>query len=308
MAIERHPIDLETRREEWLALRRQDVTASDIAVVCGCHPHKSAMRLWAEKTGEIGEAEDNAAMRRGRYMEAAVLNACRGETDWLSLYQPNVYLRDPELRIGATPDAVGTDSNGEFIVQCKVVARPIFERWEGEPPLHYQLQTLTEAMLWGAPRAVLAVYVQSTFATDNDLVLYPIERNAGAEAKIKAAVARFWDEIEAGEAPTADYSRDADVIRRLFPPRDNVEPVDFSRDNYMAELLHEREGLKAAVKTAETRLEAIDAEIIMKLNGATAGQCDDWRIKHVMAHRKAYVVPEKSYPSLRINKLKETTP
>lgn len=305
MTVERIPIDLENNREAWLALRRQDVTASDIAVVVGASPYKSAMRLWAEKTGDIGEQEDNAAMRRGRWLEQAVLRACRDETDWLQITQPNVYLRDPEKRIGATPDAIATDAEGELLIQCKVIARPVYERdWAVEAPLHYQLQTLTEAMLWGAPRAFLAVLVIDTFSAE--LKVHPVPRHPEAEAKLVEAVARFWAEIEAGKEPSADYSRDGEVIRKLFGPKDGIEPLDLTGDNLMTSILEERAGLKSVVKNAEERLEELDAEIIHKLNGATSAICDGWKISHSMTHRNAYTVPEKSYPVLRVNQRKST--
>lgn len=303
MPVERIPIDPEARRDEWLALRRRDVTASDVGAVCGCSPYKTAMRVWAEKAGEIEDEDETPAMRRGRWLEPAVLKACRDEAGWLSITEPHVYLRDPAARLGATPDAIGTDSEGSFIVQAKVISPPVFARdWGDEPPLHYQLQTLTEAMLWGAPRAFLAVLVSDGFAAD--LHTFPVARHAGAEAKIREAVAKFWAEVDAGVAPSVDYSRDGEVLRALFPPRDDAPAADFSRDNRMSTLLNDRASMKAAIAKLTDGVEEIDAEIVHKLNGATKATCAGWRITHSMTNRKAYTVPEKSYPVLRVTETK----
>lgn len=103
MEIEKIPI---TSRSQWLELRRRDITASDIGAACGLSPFKSPLRIWAEKVGEVAETAETAAMRRGRWLETAVLAALADEhPDWV-ISQPNIYVRDPDARIGATIDAI----------------------------------------------------------------------------------------------------------------------------------------------------------------------------------------------------------
>ena len=40
-------------REQWLAMRRQDITASTAGALLGLHPYVTAYSLWAEKTGLV---------------------------------------------------------------------------------------------------------------------------------------------------------------------------------------------------------------------------------------------------------------
>lgn len=61
------PVD--ATREEWLAARRQGVTASEIAVILGISPFDSPFNLYYKKRGEIGEDFDNDAMSLGRHLE-----------------------------------------------------------------------------------------------------------------------------------------------------------------------------------------------------------------------------------------------
>ena len=84
--IERIPI---TSREQWLELRRSAVTASDVGAIFGLHPYKTPLRLWADKTGVNLEDVENAAMRRGRWLEAAVLSACREQHPEWQIMQPH---------------------------------------------------------------------------------------------------------------------------------------------------------------------------------------------------------------------------
>jgi putative phage-type endonuclease len=304
MTVERHAI---TDRAQWLELRRQDITASDIAVVCGVSPYKTIFQLWADKTSAVTiEKADNGAMLRGRIYEPAVFKAALMFTDWLSVtpFDDRLYLRDPVLRIGATPDAIGTDRDGEFIVQAKTVGRSIFEAWDG-PPLAYQLQTLCEAMLYGASRAYLAVLVTDPF--NPEFHAYEVPRHKDAEQRIRDAVAAFWNAIEAGELPAIDYSRDAELLKQMFKPREGVEPIDLSSDNMLPELLERREVLKAEVKTATARLDEIDAELRHKLDGAPAAIVPGWKITNKMQHRKEVLLPASDFAVLRVIKTKEQT-
>jgi putative phage-type endonuclease len=74
MTIERYKVH---DRDEWLALRAHDLTASDIGAAAGVDPYKSPLALYAEKIGMLMPQADNNAMRRGRWLEAAVLSAIR---------------------------------------------------------------------------------------------------------------------------------------------------------------------------------------------------------------------------------------
>lgn len=296
MTTERIPI---VDRASWLEMRKQDVTASDIAAIAGLSPYKTALQVWAEKTGRSEGPQENEAMRRGRWLENAVIIALQETKPRWQIWRPNVYLRDKALRLGATPDAVAETSEGEIIIQCKVVARPVFDAWDG-PPIAYQLQTLTEAMLWGAKFACIAALVVDTFTAE--LVIFQVERHPAAEEKIRKAVAQFWADIADGKQPYADYGRDGELLLKLYKPKEGIEPLDLSADNLLPEILEERRGLMDTVKRCEERLAAIKAEVIHKLNGATIAVLPGWSISHKIQHRKEVIIPAKSFPVLRITK------
>src|SRR5262245_35427289 len=262
MRIETKPI---TDKATWLEWRRQDITASDIGAICGRSPYKTALMIWAEKAGEV-EPEENAAMRAGRWLEDAVIAAMKDKHPTWQIIKPSLYYRAPELRLGATPDALAVDEHGRRVnIQCKTVGRSQFEKWEGVPPLGYQLQVATEAMLMEIDYSILAVLTRSEW--ECELHEYRIDRHARAEGQVLDMVAKFWDSVGKGETPAVDFARDLQLVKKLKPPRAELEALDFSNDNHLPVILAERERLKANIKEDEERIKKIDAETIAKLNG-----------------------------------------
>ena len=289
MTTERIPA---TDRAAWLALRRQDVTASDVAALFGQHPYRTRLQVYAEKTGRSDGIGDNAAMRRGRILEPAIAEA------WFEDYGERLtkcsdYVRDPTLRIGATPDYLRP--NGEP-VELKSVAPDVWESWGEAAPLAYQLQTLVQAMLLDAPRGWLSVMVDNRA---KDTHRFEVPRHPGAEAKIIAAVSEFWACVGKGEPPAADYTRDGTAIAAMFP-RDNGQVIDLSGDNRLPELLSRRANLKASIGTAEKEAEAIDAEIKAKIADASEATLPGWRITYKAQERRETIIPAKTIRVLRI--------
>lgn len=303
--IERHRVDLSTPagKAAWLALRAQDVTASDIGALAGVDRYKTPAQVWAEKQGLLA-TEESAAMRRGRWLEAANFEAVR-ETfpDW-EVRRANVYARHPDLRMGCTPDFVAIDPerSGFGIVQAKNVAKPIFDEWQGVPPLSYALQTVVEAMLTGASWGDLSVIVTSTYTAD--LHRFEIPLHAGAWAKACAIVQKFWTDFAAGVMPTLDYERDGGVLEALYPAGNAVDaPADLTGNNALPALCAERDALSATVREARERIDAIDNEIKGALGDHVVAYTSDGRsISHRPQHRASYVVEAKTFRRLYVGK------
>src|SRR5262245_48324873 len=141
MAIMSHSIK-PMNRNEWLALRRKDITASRIATLIGEHPHHTALELWAEKTGRVPVDEidhDAPILRRGRKLERLAFDECTDALPGRKLVHNTEleYWRDAGHRIGATPDVLVSDTErGLGVVQLKSVEPGVFKAtWEGgEPP------------------------------------------------------------------------------------------------------------------------------------------------------------------------------
>ena len=301
--IETHRI---TDRAQWFALRSHDVTASDIGAVAGVDKFRTPLRVWAEKIGRIPGAADNAMMRRGRWMEPAVLTAlAERHPDW-EIKPCDVYLRDPAVRLGGTPDAAARMPDKSIVnVQCKVVSAPIFKDWDDEPPLSYQLQTIAENYLMGLDEGILAVLSIGTFSAELHEFIVP--RHPGAEARIKKVVTDFWAKLDAGERPAVMAKMDRETINALHPEATETEqPIDLSTDNRLPELLERRVELTAAKNEIKSELDAVETEIKSKVGDhLSAIGPGGWRIDWKLVKRAGYTVSPKQYRQLKIKNIED---
>lgn len=296
--IEKHPI---RDRASWLAMRRGDLTASDIGAVCGVDEYRTALSVFTDKMGQ-GVINETAIMQRGRWLEAAAAEAlieCYPNWD---IRNPNLYIRDPQVRLGCTPDRLGEDADEPGIInlQIKTVSRPTFERWDGVPPMSYTLQTACEGMLVDARTSYLAAFVISTF--EADLVLFEVPRHAGAEIRIKQTAVDFWHDIELGRVPRPDFRRDSDVIAALYSQQKPGTAIDLSGSNRIREVLETRDKLKETIKAASEEVSALDAEIKYELGECEKATLPGWRVSWKVQTRKAFTVPENTTRVLRVTK------
>jgi len=307
MYVKTYPV---RSRGDWLAMRKRDVTASEIAALFGAHPYKTALQVYADKMGPDRAGGDNAAMRRGRILEPGCIVALQEERpDW-DIVKADSYYRLEDHRIGATPDyfrhlkphetpnGLGTRE----IIECKTVSPEKWAEWQGGVPLAYQLQVVVQCKLAACKRGWIALLVDNRA---KDFELFEVPAHDGAWRKIIEKVAEFWDAVEAGALPNPDYSRDRDAIKALMPPVSGKGLLDWQSDNYVPELLAERERLADQVKTASGRMSEIDSEIVTKLGGHEGATLAGWKITHKLQSRAEFTVKAQTFPVLRISKTKE---
>jgi len=297
--FERHPV---SSREEWLALRSGDITASSVSALLGVHDYISAYGIWMLKTGRLTEdSETSPAMERGRMLEPVAVQLLRERhPDWSITHNEGagrVYLRDPTIRLGATIDVFATDAAGTpIIVQIKSVESSVFRRkWmqDGEaiPPLGAAVQTVTEAHLAGAARAIVTPLVVG-FGLEMPEIDVPLHE--GVIDRVRAEVEAFWRLVESGRTPEPDYGRDAGLIAELYA-EDDGEVIDLRHDNRIVDLIAARTERMASIREAEAELKPINAEILAKIGTAATALVQGGRLTAKTVHRKEFTVAASSH-------------
>ena len=298
-----------TSRDQWLALRGQDVTASVAGALAGVHPYVTPYSLYLLKSGLVSEdPEETAPMRRGKLLEPVAVELLRElRPKWkIGTYPVGHYLRDADTRIGATPDVNVVDEDGRpGIVQVKSIEASIFRRdWTREdrsiePPLWIAVQSIIEAKLSGAEFACVAAMVVS-FGIDLHIIEIPIHE--GVYKRIEAEVDGFWKRIADKNPPPPNYAADGEVIARLYPG-DNGSTIDLSGDNEIPEIVEQLENARALKKSAEISEFDAKAAILHKMGEARfALLADGRRISYGLTSRKGYYVEPTEYRMCKVLK------
>ena len=275
------------------------MTASNIAALFGEYPYFGRLGLWELKTCRAPDQETtNRAMRRGHRFESLALEElAEMRPEWrITGLEDRYYFRDPVHRIGATPDAVAIcPERGLGVVQVKTASVLTKGKWLDEDRQPYcqtwaALQALTEAKLTGAKWALVVVLICDG---NDDLMVIDVPMIEDLWPVLQNEAAMFWQviaegsdlvpldgEAAEGRTPEIDPERDAKAVARVFAQDDGSE-IDLSKDNRIAEIIAERERLKAIEdegKSAEKARKVVDTEILGKLCHAARARLADGRV------------------------------
>jgi putative phage-type endonuclease len=303
-------------RDEWLRIRQQTIGASEIAALVGASPWETAFSLYSKRVGNAAPEPENAAMRRGRHLEAVAIEMLREERpDWIVKANPmpgGVFYRDLDAGISATPDAfVSAPGRPNGICQIKSVQKFTFDKkWKNadgeiEPPLHVVIQAVQEAALTGAEWACVAALV---IDFGIDLPVIEIEIHGGIIARMRKEAADFWRRVTENNPPPPDYAKDGALIASIYADSDDDLGIDLGDNPRVLELLDEREKLKMRETDGERAAKMrkpIDAELVHILGNASTGRLADGRIITAKTTRRAgYEVKPTSFRSVRIKEPK----
>ena len=252
-----------SNRDQWLEMRGQDVTATEVSVLFGVSPYMSLYQLWHnKKNGVIENIEETERMKWGLRLEDAIAHGIRQDLG-VGGARVGRYYRDTELRAGASPDwqLINHDGSVEVLEIKNVDSFAFKSGWEilesGEviAPAHIELQLQQQMMLMGCKSGVIGALVGG-----NSVQLLRREANAELIEAIKRKIKDFWASIDANEPPPIDYELGYDLIMEKARESDRGEPINASLR--VGELIAEYEELKAVADEAERKIKAIRAEIM----------------------------------------------
>ena len=258
-------------RAEWLSCRRQGIGGSDAAVIVGLSRFGSPLRLWADKHGLGGEAQETEVMRQGTDFEEYVARR------WMEATGKKVRRRNYMFRNTDYPFAIA-DVDREVVgenagLECKTTSvynKSDFENGEIPPAYYVQCQHYMAVM--GYDRMYLAVLVLS-----RAFYHFVIERDDAEIAALMGQGKGWWETyVEGDSVPGPDGSEeDGAFIRERFPAADGGEVFLGTRTPDFEELA----GLDARIKEPSARRDALkqaimqdmgDAALASALNGWTA--------------------------------------
>lgn len=217
-------------RETFLAERRKGIGGSDVAALLGLDKKKTPYQLWREKTGHNDEGAKGAALRRGNFLEDAVLARYESEMRPTTFDIQVPHAADGGWRRGNQDARAVMPDQLRRCVEVKTVNSNVFRNdwgnpWTDEVPDRALCQGLWYASLDNAdivdfavmvvpedPDEVLGLNADEVVAISN-FHIFQAERKPKLEAAIVERARQFWfDHVEANIAPEPTSEGDVDLL------------------------------------------------------------------------------------------------
>jgi YqaJ-like viral recombinase domain len=300
-----------TNREEWLTRRRQNVNASEAAALFGpeIHPFLTPYKLWALKSGKLGDETDNPTLRRGRLFEPVVVSILREDYPNWEINSSRHYVWDDSTRLGCTPDVHATrpeNAYGSGVIQIKTVGQFAFKRrWRDEHgeiavPTWVAVQASIEAYLTGASWAGVAAMKLGDGGIEVIYVDIPLKPHL--IHKIEDLVGEFWRRVAENEPYDPDFGKDRKTVFDLY--EEGSGPIiDLTPDVEFREILNDRAQLKEVEKAganATDQRKILDARIMTKLANAPGARCGGRIVTIKLVKKKSYVAKATQYPQVTV--------
>lgn len=247
-------------RAAWLEARRQCLTATDIAAICGLTPYGSPRTVYLDKRGELLEKDMSPAMEFGTRIEPMIAQWFadhKGLTMGVDVIKADFVLDPTCPQFGATCDYyVGDDA----VLECKYAGPNAAKAFgiEGSDavPEHYLTQVQWQMMVTGRKFGYLVV------CTPPEFRLYEIVRNDVLIGRLRHQGKQFWDQhIALGVPPElTGVHADCDLVDSIPANKEaDVCAATESIDDMAALLEDVAASLKALTVKRDTLVNRIKA-------------------------------------------------
>lgn len=260
---------------DWLALRVNDLTSTDISALFGLSPYKTAFELWHEKKAATrAPFVENERVVWGKRLEKVVAYGIAMDRNW-QIRPFKEYMRLPDSRIGSSfdfrissvPDAEPCDA--DQILEIKTVDALAFRNgwtidddWI-EAPAHIELQVQHQLLVSGLTRAYIGVLVGG-----NTVRVVEREADPSVHEGILAAARKFWSSIDKNEPPPAVMPDDAGAVIRQFQYAEPGKFFDARGDAEIAAACKKYNRLGLIEKKAKERREVLKADLLSRIGTA----------------------------------------
>lgn len=260
-------------REEWLKYRTQGIGGSDVSIIAGINPFKSAHQLWLEKTGQMEpEQTESEYAYFGTLLEPIVRKEFTERTG-IKVRQKHMLLQSEKYPfMFADLDGVIHEAGEIAIFEAKTASQYKMDVWERGVPVEYVLQIQHYMAVTDAKKTYIAALVGG-----NRFIYHEVERDEVLIAKIITMEKYFWETyVIGGVEPVADGS---EVTTNYFNSRfseSNGSTVELPEEALA--VCEEYERVSRQLKELETAKNAAANQLKSYLQDAEVGKVGDRKI------------------------------
>ncbi len=251
-------------REDWLAIRKQGIGASDAAAAVGLNPYQSPLELWMIKTGRDGDMpkvdpnDESSPMYWGNALEPIVAQHYSRRTG-NKVRKINSVLQHPDPDkhwMLANLDYTVVGSDDVQILECKTAGEFGSRLWRDGVPEYVQCQVQHQLAVTGKAVADVCVLI-----CGQEIRIHRIERDDELIAKLIELERQFWRYVETDTPPPADGSDSSGKALKYLYQQDSGDVLDLTTDPYLCQvftdLLVAREDVSRAEQIEAERKQAI---------------------------------------------------
>jgi putative phage-type endonuclease len=223
-------------------MRKGGITATGITAINGSSPYKTAYRLWAELTGQVGEQEVGAAAQRGQLLEQAVADYYTAETG-KKLRKSNgiVRLKEHPWAMASLDRTIVGDTDG--LVEIKTSTS---NRWQLYPvPPEYVDQVQWQMFITGASYCDVAVLLSGLVFRIERVEADPVYQTQLFDKAV------LFRELVQSKTPPPLTGNDSDTLAEVKPQSNNTYAVADPQLDHIARLYIEA---KAEAEAADAAL------------------------------------------------------
>lgn len=185
---------------EWLEFRSTRIGASDVPIIMGKSPYKTALELWREKKGEIQpKNSQNPAINKGHEYEPIARKIYEDATGLV--YSPAVFVRNTLDYLMASLDGYNYETRTAVEIKYQGLATHLSDVIAE----HYMIQMQTQMLVSGCTMVYLISY--NPEALDSPIRAIEVTADKKMQSEILAAVIKFKQSLDDGIPPDAT-SRD----------------------------------------------------------------------------------------------------
>lgn len=256
-------------KEEWLNMRLNVVTSTEVSALFGLNPYITEYELWHQKKNrEVIILEDHERLRWGNRLEAPIAEGVAEDNGWL-VYPFKDFATHDEIKAGSSFDymvAVPNEDNTkavEGLLEIKNVDwLQIKQKWEMdngkiiEAPPHIELQVQHQLMVTSHPFCYIA-------ALEGGNKVHLLKRTPQEKiiAAIKSKIIKFWNSIEHNIEPKPNWEEDAEFIAKMYSFAEPNKVMNVTEPR-MDELAIEYGEVQKQYAQLEKRKKAIKAEML----------------------------------------------
>ncbi len=249
------PVRIPVRQgtSEWLAARRELVTATDIPILLGLSPYRCEADLAAEKLGLADPVESTTKMRVGKALEDLIADLYAEKTGTAVRRVRGLWRSGAIAWAGASPDATAK----RRLVELKWTGSR--SRFADGLPQDVEAQGAWQMFVADVP----ACDVATLTVGDDDIRIFPMERVTGLERDLLA--------VAAG----GPFAESNDSLKRRYP-RDNG--AEMTADAEIVGWVRSLTAIRARLREDKEAEEGLEAAIKARMGEIATVRGDGFRI------------------------------